>query len=201
MSILDGTIVIEKEIAIMEQYRDVMIDLETLGTGPGCIVLSIGAVAFGPKDKSLGPTFYQVFNTQNQSNFGLYEDAGTVQWWEEQSDEAREVVEQARHGGELLRDGLLRFNGWVSQFSKPKLCVWGNGADFDNAIIQDLYRRAGIKQPWNFWNNRCFRTLSGEFGDLYPKPFRNGTYHNALDDAKFQAEWANKILNGVFYGR
>jgi DNA polymerase III epsilon subunit-like protein len=26
--------------------RDVMVDLETLGTVPGCVILSIGAVAF-----------------------------------------------------------------------------------------------------------------------------------------------------------
>lgn len=201
MSILDGTIIIEKEIYNMSNFEDVMIDLETLGTGPGCIVLSIGAVAFNPEKKELGPEFYQVFNTNNQWNFGLRKDADTVEWWESQTDEAREVFEQAKHGGEALRDGLLRFNGWLSQFDSEKVCIWGNGADFDNAILQYLYRHIGMLLPWKFWNNRCFRTLYGEFRDLYPKPFRKGIYHNALDDAKFQAGWANDILYGVFHGR
>lgn len=199
MSVLDGTIFIEKDVYNMSSCKDVMIDLETLGTGPGCVVLSIGAVGFNPKMRILGPKFYQVFNTQNQLGFGLKKDSNTLQWWESQTEDAKEVLKQAEGGGEDLRDGLLKFSGWLSQFG-DSVCIWGNGSDFDNAILQYLYRHVELEVPWKFWNNRCFRTLSSEFKDLYPKPFRNGTYHNALDDARFQAEWANKILHGVFYG-
>lgn len=64
--------------------------------------------------------------------------------------------------------------------------MWGNGAAFDNAILANAYRAAGIKQPWELWNDRCYRTICA----YYPGCPRNqpGTPHNALDDARSQAE-------------
>lgn len=191
----------KEKVVDMSLFKDVMVDLETLGQGPGCIILSIGAVAFYPRTMSLGPTFYQVFNIANQKGYGLRASDAALAWWDKQSDDARQVINQATDGGDPLRDGLLKFTGWLQQFPLDELHVWGNGADFDNAILQHLYRAADVDVPWKFWNNRCFRTLSGEFRDLYPKPSRRGIYHNALDDATWQANWANKILSGVFHDR
>ena len=204
MLVLDETIVVEKVFYTMDNFKDVMIDLETLGRGPGCIVLSIGAVAFNPETKELGPKFYQVFNIKNQLDYDLTKDTETVQWWESQTDEAREVLEQAEIGGEFLRDGLLKFEGWLSQFDSRTLRIWGNGADFDNAILQYLYSKLYMKPRWKFWNNRCFRTLTHVLvgtpyrpgrKELQHRPEREGTYHNALDDAVFQAKWAIELLH------
>lgn len=182
------------------KYQDVMVDIETLGQGPGCKILSIGAVAFNSDAKTIGPEFYQVFNTMNQGSYGLKTEKETVEWWAKQSEEARKVITQAEEGGEPLRDGLLKFSGWLSQFDRKRLCIWGNGADFDNAILQYVYKVVPVEVPWDFWNNRCFRTLSREFEDYCPKPDRKNVYHNALDDARYQAQWANEILNRITYG-
>ena len=65
--------------------------------------------------------------------------------------------------------------------------VWGNGASFDNVILANAYEALGRRAPWQFWQDRCFRTVKS----MYPKLelARLGTYHNALDDAKWQTEY------------
>ena len=45
-----------KKQSINNQHQDVMVDLETWGTKPGCAIISIGAVSFGPD--GLGEEFY-----------------------------------------------------------------------------------------------------------------------------------------------
>lgn len=61
--------------------------------------------------------------------------------------------------------------------------------------LETLGRRAG----WEFWNNRCFRTLKGMAPHI--KTERQGTYHNALDDAKTQALHAIKVLQHLKGGK
>ncbi|MHB0978446.1 MAG: 3'-5' exoribonuclease domain-containing protein [Minisyncoccota bacterium] len=58
--------------------------------------------------------------------------------------------------------------------------------------MQYAYHALDMKQPWKFWNNRCYRTLKNMFPEV---PFvRIGIAHDALDDAKSQAEHAVAIL-------
>jgi exodeoxyribonuclease VIII len=63
--------------------------------------------------------------------------------------------------------------------------VWGNGANFDNALITAAYRAVKHDVPWHFWNDRCYRTISAMF--MKTRVGRVGTGHVALDDAKTQA--------------
>jgi len=173
--------------------QDVMVDLETRGTGPGCAILSIGAVAFDPKTGLIGREFYSVVSAASCRALGLREEAGTMAWWAKQSDFARAVLGESEASETTLEqalDGLTRF--LRAHGGRPSVRVWGNGADFDNAILADLYRRVGQDAPWQFWNSRCFRTLKA----MNPgrEPGRTGAHHNALDDARHQAIWALRIL-------
>ena len=171
---------------------DVMVDLETLGTGPGCAILSIGAVAFDPANDYIGASFHVVVSTASCRALGLREEVGTVEWWAKQSEQARAVLAEAERDGVSVGEALEAFSAFLrSHGGKPRVKVWGNGADFDNAILADLYRRTGREAPWQFWNSRCFRTLKA----LAPghEPERVGTHHNAVDDARHQAEWACRI--------
>jgi exodeoxyribonuclease VIII len=173
---------------------NVMIDLETLGRRAGCAILSIGAVAFDPDSGKLGEEFYIVVDAMDQvAECGLHTDQSTIEWWEKQSVEAQQVLIESRSGKALsLGDALVKFNQYLSQFNFTKVKVWGNGADFDNAIMASCYAAAGLEVPWSFWNNRCYRTLKGVVGG--PKLTRQGTYHNALDDAKSQAQHALQLF-------
>lgn len=160
--------------------KEIMVDLETLGRRPGCKILSIGAVVFGPN--GLQDEFYLALTTEDQT--ALHEDPETVQWWAKQSAEARRVFTEPKRG---FVDGMVAWRHWLQGLGgKRSLALWGNGADFDNAILQVAHDAAGVDAPWEFWNNRCYRTLKNLPGA--PKlSSRAGTYHNALDDAKTQA--------------
>lgn len=162
----------------------IMVDTETLGTSPNSVILSIGAVKFDPDTRQFTDEFYTVISTKSCLEIGMTIDPDTVDWWNHQSDEARIVLEQAKAEPPIcmtIYDALQAFSG----FAHWNSCIWGNGSDFDNAMIQEAYRKLNIRQPWAFWNNRCYRTMKNMIKLEAPK--RQGTYHNALDDAKTQA--------------
>lgn len=166
--------------------RHVMLDLETLGTRPGCAILSIGAVEFNPASGKLGPEFYEVINRKSCAAKGLHEDEKTIEWWNGRSDEARKILAEVETCPQGLGGALVKFSGWLQQFGKKDLQVWGCGADFDQPIIAACFHVVSMPLPWMFYNNRCYRTLRA-IGNMKGEPPRHGTYHHALDDAKTQA--------------
>jgi len=185
--------------------RDVMLDLETLGNGPGCAIVAIGAVPFAYHDGAaqiIGNGFYQVINVASSMCFGLRADASTLQWWGEQAPEARAVIDAAMDAtmSQPVLAALALFDRWLEEVSGKSardsdVRIWGNGADFDNAILAHVYRVAGLEPPWKFFNNRCYRTLKNT-GPKLPL-LRVGTHHNALDDARTQALHAVNILRAL----
>ena len=190
---------------------DVMIDLETVGNRAGCGILSIGAVYFDPfaldqkkplgKDGTfpalLGAEHYEVVRLSTCDKVGLHRDQGTLEWWGRQSAEARKVLDAAgkARGNTPLTKALTNLNDFLATAGKKKVRVWGNGASFDNAILASAYAAAGIPMGWEFWNDRCYRTLKGMVGKDVVPLVRVGTYHNALDDAKTQAEHAMRLVH------
>lgn len=176
--------------------QNLMVDLETRGNKPGCALLSIGAVFFD-EERGLGEEFYIVVKRDGQEAMGLHEDPETMAWWDKQSAEARQVLHLSENSEEAvsLVDALDQFTAFIDAYAEPgikKVNIWGNGSDFDNAILAVAYMARHQNVPWEFWNNRCFRTLKAMFpGHKMP---RSGTHHNALDDAKTQAEHACKLL-------
>lgn len=174
--------------------KDVMVDLETVGRRAGCGILSIGAVAFDPMTGKLGPEHYAVVKLASCEKFGLHSDPSTLSWWDKQNPEAQKVLKQARaaRGNKALDKALAEFNKYLAQFGPKTVRVWGNGSDFDNAILINCYAVTELIAGWDFWNNRCFRTLKNLAPQI--KVDRAGVYHNALDDAKTQALHAVKVF-------
>lgn len=169
----------------------VMLDLETLGTVPGCSILSIGAVEFCPKTHELGEEFYEVVSRVSCKEAGLFEQADTLAWWTRQSAEARSVLDLASSGRCLeLGDALAGLDRFMKRRTNRR--VWGNGADFDNPLLAVAHHKVGLKQCWPSYNGRCYRTVK----NLAPhiKMERGGTHHNALDDAKSQARHLLSIV-------
>lgn len=177
----------------MTFITDVMVDLETLGTTPGSVVLSIGAVAFN-KQEVFDHTFYAEINTDSSYSYDMTSCPKTLKWWDEQGADARKTLSNCNEGSvdelDVVLTGFKRFLA-----VNPDVRFWGNGAAFDNVILAAAYEATGIKLPWKFWNDRCYRTLKG----LYPNvPLqRTGTHHNALDDAITQAKHAVAIFQSM----
>lgn len=174
----------------------IMVDLETYDNKPTAAIISIGAVVFDPKgdrmpmDKKYD--FYVVVDLQSSLALGLTQSEGTAKWWAGQSEDARKVFTDPSIP---VMAALQQFKEWMHSFGGPKSHqVWGNGADFDNAILGTAYGLAGINLPWMFWNNKCFRTLKSLAKERgFVEPSREGTYHNALDDARHQAMVLQRI--------
>ena len=174
-----------------------MVDLETMGIGPNAAIVAIGAVAMDTDKLVLtGDEFYGVVSLQSSVDAGLVIDPSTVLWWLGQSDEARKELYGRR--SIPLYDALSNFSFWVAKNcpAKGMRCIWGNGASFDNVVLASAYKAVGRDQPWTYSGDRCYRTMR----QLHPAiggPEASGVAHNALADAKWQAEHLMLVLKGV----
>ena len=170
---------------------DLMLDLETMGSGPNAAIIAIGAVFFDVDSGQIGEKFYQVVDLEGSVKLGGEMDPATVLWWLRQSDDARAAFAIK---GEQIVIVLANFHQFIQRNSLvDQVRVWGNGASFDNVILASAYRNcADFPQPWKFWNDRCYRTVKAMRPDI--KLARVGTYHNAVDDAESQARHLIDIL-------
>jgi hypothetical protein len=167
--------------------KHVMLDLETYGTKPGSIILSIGAVTFDMN--GLYEEFYEVIDLKASKAWGFTEDFNTVKWWSKQSQAARKAVFEAETTV-LPNSATHSFAAWVKQVGG--ISIWGNGADFDLPLLQAYFDKTGTLWPVAFYNHRCFRTLK----TMCPPQeiAKNEEAHNALADAKWQAEYTIACL-------
>lgn len=170
----------------------IMLDLETLGTAPGSVILSIGAVRFD--ETGILDEFYVNINPESCITARLSMDVSTVMWWMGQSDEARKGLFAGEALG--LPEALNEFGKWALRYGTPEAGrvdeLWGNGSDFDNVLLAQAYAAAGMPLPWSHRANKCYRTVRGLCpGVMFDKPV---IAHNALEDAKAQAAHLLKVL-------
>lgn len=175
---------------------DIMLDLETWGTRPGCAIRSIGAVVFDPNGSTLGSEFYCNISDMSCELAGLTMDATTIAWWARQSKAAQDalLVDQ-----QPLNDALWSFANWWQTMGGER--IWSHGANFDQPILEAAFVVCGFPgAPWSFWNSRCSRTLFdiAQLDTRASGVHRTGTHHNALDDAKFQALCAQAAIKRLF---
>lgn len=168
----------------------VMLDLETLGTKPGCVILSIGACVFYP---TTGPdedkTFYAVLDRDDQKERELVENLDTLKWWQRQN---KKAWDQATARAQPTERELKRFLKWWH--SHKGVYLWSQGSNFDGPLLEALFEAFGARAPWKYHNTRDTRTIYQMCHVKSDSVKREGTYHNALDDAIHQAR---KVAYGV----
>lgn len=171
--------------------RSIMIDLETVGSVPGCGICSIGAAAC-TEEGFVTDKLYVIVSRISCREYGLFEQQSTLDWWAKQPEEARSVLLLAEDpdGSMQLPDALDELNRFVRRQGR-NVEVYGNGSDFDNAILAAAAHAAHVELAWPFWTNRCYRTLKARAPQVALR--REGTHHNALDDACSQAEHLGRI--------
>ena len=162
---------------------NLMLDLETLSVRPNAVITQIGAVIFD--ESEILADFKCNIDINDSMSKGFHVDGNTITWWLKQSEEARRSI----YSGEKLpvKEALKGFYKWVTDnvTDLDNLKVWGNGSDFDNAILAYHLHHLGSKPFWKFYNNRCFRT----FLSFHPDAVRvvPEVAHDAMEDAKAQA--------------
>lgn len=199
------------------ETHHVVCDLETLGTDPDAVILSVGLVRvmfddehyryFIPEisDRVLDTAqwsmyhpvhqdlMYRTCNMDGQIVSGRTVDINTHQWWSNQASVPRQVLTDAI----LTTTPPVDLSMSLRSFICPDDCVWGKGPTFDNAILRHYIKQMDSASLWKFRNDRCLRTIDDFLrGDTLP--FNNAVPHHAFYDAYYEAQRlvfaANKML-------
>ena len=162
-----------------------MIDIETLGREPGCVICSIGAAKFDARE--VGETFERSVDITSCQEFGLTIDAETLEWWLTQSEEARAQLV----GGDGLADVLADLNRFIADADE----LWANSPSFDLAILEAAFEACGVSAPWEFYEERDYRTIKNLA--VTHGIEQEGIEHDAVDDAVHQATVAATVLGRI----
>jgi len=112
---------------------DIMVELGTMSRDPNAAIVSIGAVEFDTETQEIGERFYAVIDLASSAEAGGTIDASTVLWWMRQGDVARAEFSNVVK----IADAFLQFSDWAGKRGCPEqVRIWGNGAAFDNVILE-----------------------------------------------------------------
>ena len=159
---------------------DVMIDIETCGTGVDACILTIAAQCFDPLERSnyhLLPNWYARVDPDSQPDRNISQ--GTIEWWANQPPAAKE--EAFNPEGRLsLKQALDELHRLVWHCNR----VWANGPTFDMNILEHAYKSYNIVLPWQYYKVRDARTVYG----MCPKLEKYPASHHALEDCRRQID-------------
>lgn len=153
-----------------DSHRDLMVDIETLGTKPGCVVLSAAGVWF---DRDF-PTTYVAFNDtyaiQDMLECGLEIDPPTAKWWFEQ--DGFRAMAKRMEVTTSLADSRMKIREALERSAR----IWACGPDFDPPILS-----RALQLDWPFWKNRDVRTMRDYLGG-----YNKDATHDPLQDCDRQ---------------
>jgi exodeoxyribonuclease VIII len=162
-----------------------MIDIETLGTSPDALILTIAAQSFNPVSTGyINPSFYARIDIDSQPGRSM--DQGTIDWWAKQP-----AAAQAEAFNSENRMSLTQALNELTKLIWSSSHIWANGPTFDMAILENAYKSSGMSLPWQYYNVRDARTVYSLWPDL-PKPT---TSHHALEDCKRQIDLLQQTLH------
>jgi hypothetical protein len=174
--------------------QDVMLDLETMGTGHLAPIMSIGAVKFDLKSGRTDGELYFNVSLKDCMDQGMKPDASTIEWWLNQSQDARKHLFDPEPVS--LEYALSR----LYDFCKDCF-VWGNGATFDNRLVLEAFDLIGMKPSWKFYQDMDVRTLV-RIGKLLGIDYKDVVFdgvkytkHTALADSKHQVAYCHYIYD------
>ena len=166
----------------MSKKRHVMVDLETFGTFPGCVIAQIGAVSFDPEDPNTPmDEFLANVDVDSSHDIGLRVNDGTLRWWLKQPEEARKSLETPEPI--RVKDALRLLGDFIGKHGH----IWCH-ATFDAPVLTVAYAMAKIKQPWPYREVTDLRTFFRDRG-FNPRAYDRDpshVHHSAIGDCKHQ---------------
>ncbi|EAA4189247.1 3'-5' exoribonuclease [Salmonella enterica subsp. enterica serovar Mikawasima] len=183
--------------------NNVMIDIETTGTGHHSAIASAAAAVFNPLTGEIFAEEYVKFNWKEDCRIcGGKIDADTVEWWLKKSAEAR--AELITSDDQLPSDdALMRIFEFIQKHcDEGPVYVWAKSPSFDLSLIKDAAERCCIPKgmiPWKFWNERDVRTieaLAAQFN--FPLPYgKADVSHHALQDVRGQIRNVSAVIGAM----
>lgn len=186
---------------------NVVLDIETLSTDSDAAVIQIGACVL-PLDRSylpsgVAPEFEATIRYENcvalvGANWFTMSNE-TMEWWEKQPTRNRVFS-----GQDSYTDALKSFCEWIVFSIQAPVALWGNSPAFDCSILAHSLKTLAFKLPWNFRNERDYRTMKAIFP--LPKhctdrtPEEQAVQHTALGDARYEARILEAICSSYGIG-
>ncbi len=172
-----------------KEIKDAMLDIETLGSGRNACMVQVGACYFDRYTGQVSECLKINLDARELVKMGAELDADTVYWWLSQEKPAQKsICEEPRTD---IRAALLE----LDIFLKDADAIWSH-ATFDYPIVQETFKRAGLKPSFRYSAARDIRTLQDLSGAKI-KPEREGTHHDALDDCKFQVKYCVEAFKAL----
>lgn len=169
-----------------KEFKDIMIDIETMGTRSYAAIISIAAVKFNLETGEIGETFYRAINLESAVLFGLHIEADTVNWWLSKSKEAQDIYLNSK------KTDLDKALYLLSEFVEPDARVWGNAARFDLGLLINAYHKCNSKPKWSIKNEMCVRTLANLFPSIKTQHEYSGIAHDPVSDCLNQIQYTVK---------
>lgn len=179
-------------------FGHIMVDIETMGNKSHSAIVSIGAVEFDLNTGQTGRTFYTNISLQSCLDAGLRINGDTLMWWMKQDDEARKSLTSGEQA--VLAKALYDFSVFIASCGGKDCQVWGNSARFDLGILSDAYDAVSLPLPWDFYKERCVRTLVSFAPEIKKSTAFDGVAHDALADCYHQIKYCTqtwKVLNEI----
>ncbi|AGN34165.1 hypothetical protein VPPG_00040 [Vibrio phage VD1] len=180
-------------------YENVTIDLETLDTEKTAKILSIGIVPWNWGEQvsfqelcERESSLYIKIDMSTYPDGWFTESLSTVNWWKNQGELARHVLEpnpeQDIPIALALVDVMVRLRNKVLPLEKDGGQIFCRGYDFDGGILEHAFHACRVSVTWQYNRFRCIRTVidtlaktrNGYVIERNPEGFIK---HHALHDA------------------
>jgi len=159
------------------------IDIETLGTTPGSLILEIAVVEFDLYSGATRNHFQKYLNQKNSLDLSFTTDQKTLKFWDDRGGFPTKETE-----GASVEYALNSLTAYLDCYVGKKISVWARGKDFELSLLTAAYALVIGTPPPKIWNG--FNTLVARdiFNFALPCMRAKNDIHRALPDAITQAQ-------------
>lgn len=184
---------------MVESTYDLMVDIETLGRKPGCVIVQVGWSTFLPEapdaERREGLRYVDWQKAQTVSAI----DPETLAWWLAQP---REVMREVflSEGRVSVHQVAMDLMPWIQNARN----IWARGPSYDYEILFDAFETySTLYQSRSLWRefsrkSRDERVCRDALQMMnYKLSKRVGDQHNALDDVRTQIANVHQFYNAL----
>lgn len=176
---------------MMNQF---MVDIETMGTAPYSVIMSIGIVQFDIKTGETGAEFYRTIDLESSKKIGLLMDSATIDWWKKQDPK---IYKKMLVNTKPVQTVLKELTEWLKKNCRTSKYMWGNSARFDLGLLECAYIKAGLEIPWAWWNERCCRTIVALNDKIKNSMEKPKDAHDPITDCHYQINYVVKTIQSL----
>lgn len=175
--------------------KDLMVDIETLGTDTNSTIIQIAGAYFDIETGEVGRKISLSLDVENTNGLRLNKE--TMKWWVEQKN-----FKEIFSGTLSEREMYHKFHEFVS----PDTLIWCNGITFDSVMLKHQMGRFSLDFPFKYNAERDLRTIiditerfCGWGKGSIKEKFTNPNPHNAMSDVLHQIKLLNYCFKSLKY--